>query len=86
MLKMRRLRDMLGDERGLGCLGLGCTCDIPSLIGACTNLFAVTCDIPSIISLIPECGSCAADIASCIPVDRPYNSSYRLFWCSRRSR
>ncbi|VUT25292.1 MAG: hypothetical protein MASP_00923 [Candidatus Methanolliviera sp. GoM_asphalt] len=49
-LKMRKLRDMLGDEGG-------CAITLP------INIF----DIPGWLSLIPELGSCAVDLATCIP-------------------
>lgn len=63
-LKFKRLKKLLENEDGLGCLGFSFTCDIPSCIGAFTNLFAVTWDIPSMFTAAVTCISCLTGIAA----------------------
>jgi hypothetical protein len=62
-LKFKRLKKLLENEDACP------TCDIPSLIGACTNCFgfAVTCDIPGIFTAAATIMSCLTGItAYCI--------------------
>jgi hypothetical protein len=56
-LKMRRLRDMLGDEGGIGCFEICIGWNYPDLIAL----------IPQCGSFVVDFGSCAVDIAGCIP-------------------